>query len=105
MEFTVKAFSKDEIRRFATYKRNSNGFKVMHQQIQSIFPALNSRKDFILSWKDEDGDKVNFSSDEELCSAMNYILLQPDSKHLMRVYVKVPEAYKLLTLTLSATSA
>ncbi|XP_014682018.1 PREDICTED: sequestosome-1-like isoform X1 [Priapulus caudatus] len=105
MQITVKAFTKDEIRRFDVPEPEWATMRSMHKQIQNIFPALNGRNDFTLSWKDEDGDKVNFSSDEELCSAMNYILLQPDSKHLMRVYVKVPEAYKLLTLTLSATSA
>ncbi|XP_014669427.1 PREDICTED: sequestosome-1-like [Priapulus caudatus] len=89
MQITVKAFTKDEIRRFDLV---GTKFAAMHQQIQDIFPALNSRNDFTLSWKDEDGDEVNFSSDAELSDAINYMQLQPDNKNLMRVYVKVPEA-------------
>ncbi|XP_061184929.1 sequestosome-1-like [Saccostrea echinata] len=66
-----------EIRRFSC--SSATTFHQLYQKIKVMFPELLNRH-FSLHWKDEDGDFVSFSSDEEMSEF---------SKNLVDGYLKI----------------
>ncbi|KAJ8297990.1 hypothetical protein KUTeg_024521 [Tegillarca granosa] len=87
MSLTVKAFlvkqqGENEIRRFPVPADVSSNFDYLKKKISEIFPNL-GQGNFVLYWKDGDGDNVNFSTDEELVEALGFV-----SDGLFRVYIK-----------------
>ena len=87
MSLTVKAFlvkqqGENEIRRFPIPADVSSNFDYLKKKIAEIFPNL-GQGNFVLYWKDSDGDNVNFSTDEELVEALGFV-----NDGLFRVYIK-----------------
>ncbi|XP_065295269.1 sequestosome-1-like [Dermacentor albipictus] len=82
VKVTVKAYLGDEeIRRFVI--EDLRNFKTLHDRIWATFPAL-ATMDFILRWKDPEGDYIVMSSDAELAEA-----LQNMTDGLLRIYVDI----------------
>ncbi|CAH2989527.1 unnamed protein product [Chilo suppressalis] len=71
--FKVFAFwnndSKPEVRRFGVDKSVVTSFHYLNAKLQDVYPGLRG-KTYSVSWKDEDGDDVTISSDEELMTAL-----------------------------------
>ncbi|CAD5120366.1 DgyrCDS8939 [Dimorphilus gyrociliatus] len=82
MTLAVKAYltlkDRQEIRRFEIDP--AGGFGILQKKAFSIFPGLNQDA-IIFSWKDEEGDVINFSTSEELCQAIS------GSKNLLKIYL------------------
>ncbi|XP_017293528.1 sequestosome-1 isoform X1 [Kryptolebias marmoratus] len=78
MSVTVKAYllGKDEqvkeIRRFAVDEDVSCSFEYLSKKVGTVFSNLNSAS-FNLYYKDEDGDLVAFSSDDELMMGLTFV--------------------------------
>lgn len=91
MALSVKAYllilnsDQQEIRRFSIDDGASSNFDYLLTKIKTVFPAIRT-KQLRLFWKDEDGELVTFSSDEELVEALGSI--QGD---VFRVYIRVRE--------------
>ncbi|WAQ99089.1 SQSTM-like protein [Mya arenaria] len=87
MSLTVKAFLKKEgkwdgeIRRFQIPADVSSSFDYLARKLCEIFPSLRPGN-FSLYWKDDDGDHVSFSTDEELLEALGFV-----SDSLFKVYI------------------
>jgi sequestosome 1 len=58
-----------EVRRFVIDRDVSTSLTYLREKLSSVFPAIR-RKDFKLTWHDEDGDKVTIRSDDELVIAL-----------------------------------
>jgi len=63
------ATSEPEVRRFVVDRDVSSSLSYLREKLITIFPAL--RKDFKLTWTDDEGDKVTISSDDELIIALS----------------------------------
>ncbi|XP_078684809.1 sequestosome-1-like isoform X2 [Branchiostoma floridae x Branchiostoma belcheri] len=97
MSLTVKAYLErpggsadqpaQEIRRFAIDQDVSSNYEYLSRKVALVFPSLNEPGDFQLFWKDNEGDLVSFSSDEELMEALGYDGMVNDG--IFRIYVKV----------------
>ncbi|XP_060693378.1 sequestosome-1 [Hemiscyllium ocellatum] len=78
MAFNVKAYllGKDEvnreIRRFTVDHDVSTSFEYLYKKVAGIFQSLRS-ENFQMYYKDEDGDMIAFSSDEELMMALSFL--------------------------------
>jgi len=91
MSVSIKAYlrsdgtpaEKDEIRRFAVDPRSLNLFFQLKDKISKIF-LLSAP--FVVQWKDEEGDLITVSSDEELLSAM-----QATTESILRIFVKIQD--------------
>lgn len=59
-----------EVRRFGLDVDVVSNFLYFREKLQNIFPSIRGRH-FTISWKDEDGDDVIISSDEELQIALD----------------------------------
>ncbi|XP_054921724.1 sequestosome-1-like isoform X2 [Dermacentor andersoni] len=82
VKVTVKAYLGDEeIRRFVI--EDLQNFKTLHDRIRAAFPAL-ANMEFILRWKDPEGDYIVMSSEAELAQA-----LQNMTDGLLRIYVNI----------------
>lgn len=87
VKVTIKAYLVDEeIRRFVI--EDLRNFKTLHDRIQAAFPAL-ANLEFIITWKDSEGDEIVMSSDAELAQA-----LQNMKDGLLRIYVCVVDALR-----------
>ncbi|XP_063714243.1 uncharacterized protein LOC134842028 [Symsagittifera roscoffensis] len=71
MSLTVKAFFKEEIRRFALDVSNATSFAYLEGKVRTSFQNLPAKGKLLLRWKDSDGDLVTFSTDDELVEALS----------------------------------
>jgi len=71
MSLTVKAFFKEEIRRFALDVTNAASFEILEGKIRAAFQSLPPKGKLLMKWKDSEGDLITFSSDEELVEALS----------------------------------
>ncbi|CAG9796755.1 unnamed protein product [Diatraea saccharalis] len=87
VQFKVFAFwsenSKPEIRRFGVGPSVVTNFHYLNAKLQDVYPGLKG-KSYSVNWKDEDGDDVIISSDEELMTALT--VLHGD---LIRLHINV----------------
>jgi len=60
-----------EIRRFFVEENSSTNFELLLNKIRHVFGSVLDGYSIVLCWKDEDGDNITFSSDEELICALN----------------------------------
>ncbi|XP_072923175.1 sequestosome-1 isoform X2 [Hemitrygon akajei] len=94
MALTVKAYllgkeeNNREIRRFAVDHGVSASFAHLYQKVGSVFQTLRSDT-FQMYYKDEEGDMIAFSSDEELSMALSYL-----QDTTFRIYIKEKKEYK-----------
>ncbi|CAH1777465.1 unnamed protein product [Owenia fusiformis] len=95
MSLTVKAYlhqgklgpiEEAEIRRFNIDQDVSTNFEYFSKKLIQIFPSLKP-DNFNVYWKDEDGDFIAFSSDDELMQALGYLSESVFRVHLV-VYVQ-----------------
>lgn len=78
--------AKPEVRRFGVPQCNVTNYLFLKDKIRSMFPALrNSNLNFKISWKDEDSDLVDITSDEELLIA----LTEMSGQELRKLFVAV----------------
>ena len=63
------ATSEPEVRRFVIDRDVSSSLNYLREKLITIFPALR-RKDFKLTWTDDEGDKVTIRTDDELIIAL-----------------------------------
>ncbi|XP_059846678.1 sequestosome-1 [Hypanus sabinus] len=94
MALTVKAYllgkeeNNREIRRFAVDHGVSASFAHLYHKVGSVFQTLRSDT-FQMYYKDEEGDMIAFSSDEELSMALSYL-----QDTIFRIYIKEKKEYK-----------
>lgn len=90
MSLTVKAYlykgklgdpEGAEIRRFVIDQDVSSNFEYLSKKLIHLFPNL-TPDNFSVYWKDEEGDFVAFSSDDELMQALGYLNEQVFRVHL-----------------------
>ncbi|KAL0851380.1 hypothetical protein ABMA28_007196 [Loxostege sticticalis] len=62
--------SKPEVRRFTVGKSSVDRFHKLNEILQGVFPKLKT-KTYSVTWKDEDGDDITISTDEELTSILS----------------------------------
>ncbi|CAK1601785.1 unnamed protein product [Parnassius mnemosyne] len=83
--FKVYAYWKDqtkpEVRRFAIEKSVVTSFCYLDAKLQDVYPSLRQKR-YTVSWKDEEGDDVTISSDDEMIIALSSM-----SENLMKLYV------------------
>ncbi|XP_023933389.1 uncharacterized protein LOC112042683 [Lingula anatina] len=83
--------TESEIRRFTVEQQSSEStlFSGLKQKVSEVFPALQNSQKFKLYWKDpEEGEKIAFSSEEEMKEALS----QAQSKDgTFNIYVKRDE--------------
>ncbi|CAH0695067.1 unnamed protein product [Spodoptera exigua] len=79
---------KPEVRRFGVEKSVVTSFHYLNAKLQDVYPGLKS-KTYSVAWKDEDGDNVVISSDDEVMTALQ--VLGGDVIRLF-VYCKSEEA-------------
>lgn len=58
-----------EVRRFVIDRDVSTSLTYLREKLSAVYPTLR-RKDFKLTWQDEEGDKVTIRSDDELVIAL-----------------------------------
>ncbi|XP_030022408.2 protein ref(2)P isoform X1 [Manduca sexta] len=63
---------KPEIRRFRIDKREATNFSVFNSRLLEVYPGLKN-KSYIVTWRDEEGDDIVISSDEEMDTALSYL--------------------------------
>jgi len=69
VSFKVELKEENELRRFVVDKEVSTSFSYLQEKLCLVFPQL-KQKIFSITWKDEDGDMVTISTDEELIIAL-----------------------------------
>ncbi|XP_013176863.1 PREDICTED: protein ref(2)P-like isoform X1 [Papilio xuthus] len=62
--------SKPEVRRFGIEKSVVTSFCYLDAKLQDIYPSLKHKR-FTVTWKDEDGDDITISSDDEMITALS----------------------------------
>ncbi|XP_068626952.1 protein ref(2)P-like [Battus philenor] len=62
--------AKPEVRRFGIEKSVVTSFCYLDAKLQEVYPGLKNKK-YTVSWKDEEGDDVSISSDEEVIIALS----------------------------------
>ncbi|XP_067900121.1 sequestosome-1 [Heterodontus francisci] len=88
MAFNVKVYllGKDEIhreiRRFTVDHGVSTSFDYLYKKVASVFQSLRS-ENFQMFYKDEEGDMIAFSTDDELMMALSFL-----KEGTFRVYIK-----------------
>ncbi|XP_022117322.2 sequestosome-1 isoform X3 [Pieris rapae] len=93
MEVQFKVFTfwnendKPEVRRFGIDKSVVTSFQYLNAKLQDVFPKLKG-KTFSVLWKDEEGDDVMISSDDEIMIALTS--MSDDLKKLY-VFCKYPQ--------------
>ncbi|XP_035445751.2 sequestosome-1 isoform X1 [Spodoptera frugiperda] len=60
---------KPEVRRFGVEKSVVTSFHYLNAKLQDVYPGLKT-KTYSVAWKDEDGDNVVISSDDEVMTAL-----------------------------------
>ncbi|XP_067852067.1 sequestosome-1 [Heptranchias perlo] len=88
MAFNVKAYllGKEEInreiRRFTVDHSVSTNFDHLYKKVAGVFQSLRS-ENFQMYYKDEEGDMIAFSSDDELMMALSFL-----QEGTFRIYIK-----------------
>lgn len=87
MSVIVKAYLEkpdktEEIRRFAVDHDVAANFAYLTRKLNQVFPAL-SNDNYAVYWKDEEGDLIAVSSDDELTLALG-----SNREDVFRIYVK-----------------
>ncbi|XP_014362884.2 sequestosome-1 isoform X1 [Papilio machaon] len=74
VQFKVYAYGKNqtkpEVRRFGIEKSVVTSFCYLDAKLQDIYPSLKHKR-FTVTWKDEDGDDITISSDDEMITALS----------------------------------
>ncbi|XP_047000081.1 sequestosome-1 isoform X1 [Schistocerca americana] len=75
MSISYKVYLEDgtdttEVRRFGIDRSLAFKFNFLREKLQKVFPSLQNRN-FYVSWKDQEGDIITISSDEELTLALS----------------------------------
>ncbi|CAK1544557.1 unnamed protein product [Leptosia nina] len=90
VQFKVYTFWKEnekpEVRRFGIGRDVVSSFQYLNAKLQDIYPKLRG-KHFTVSWKDEEGDDVTISSDDEIMIALTSM-----SDDLKKLYVHCKES-------------
>ncbi|XP_050342546.1 sequestosome-1-like isoform X2 [Nymphalis io] len=73
---------KPEVRRFGIEKSVVTSYHYLNAKLQDVFPGLKN-KHYMVSWKDEDGDDVVISSDDEIMIALSAM----EDLDLVKLYV------------------
>merc|ERR1712198_761893 len=76
-----------DIRRFSVPRDVCTSFEYLDGKIRSVVLDL-IRKDLHISWRDEEGDKVTISCDDELNTAVQAI---PRDHTCLKIYVRVKD--------------
>ncbi|XP_022822462.1 protein ref(2)P-like isoform X3 [Spodoptera litura] len=63
---------KPEVRRFGVEKSVVTSFHYLNAKLQDVYPGLKT-KTYSVAWKDEDGDNVVISSDDEVMTALQVL--------------------------------
>ncbi|XP_047984983.1 protein ref(2)P isoform X2 [Leguminivora glycinivorella] len=74
--------SPPEVRRFGIEKSVVTSFHYLNAKLQDVFPGLKG-KAYTVMWKDEDGDEVSISSDDEMMIALSSL-----QGHIYKLTVK-----------------
>ncbi|XP_061708592.1 protein ref(2)P-like isoform X2 [Cydia pomonella] len=74
--------SPPEVRRFGIEKSVVTSFHYLNAKLQDVFPGLKG-KAYTVMWKDEDGDEVSISSDDEMMIALSSL-----QGHIYKLSVK-----------------
>ncbi|XP_078087928.1 sequestosome-1 isoform X2 [Mustelus asterias] len=88
MAFNVKVYllgkeeTNREIRRFTVDHGVSTSFEYLYKKVASVFQSLRS-ENFQMYYKDEEGDMIAFSSDDELMMALSFL-----KEGTFRVYIR-----------------
>ncbi|GCB66352.1 sequestosome-1 [Scyliorhinus torazame] len=88
MAFNVKVYllgkeeTNREIRRFTVDHGVSTSFEYLYKKVGSVFQTLRS-ENFQMYYKDEEGDMIAFSSDDELMMALSFL-----KEGTFRVYIR-----------------
>ncbi|CAH2102777.1 unnamed protein product [Euphydryas editha] len=61
---------KPEVRRFGIARSVVTSYHYLNAKLQDVFPRLKN-KNYTVSWKDEDGDDIALSSDDEIMIALS----------------------------------
>lgn len=77
---TDEANSSEEIRRFGIDLTDPPVFQHLQEKIQKLYPVLGG---FSVQWRDDEGDLITVSSDDELIAAM-----EASKDSLFRIYVR-----------------
>nr|XP_018900569.1 PREDICTED: sequestosome-1 isoform X1 [Bemisia tabaci] len=78
--------SNPEVRRFGIPQCNVTNYLFLKDKIRAMFPPLrNSTSNFKVSWKDDDGDLIAITSDEELLIA----LTEMSGQEIRKLYVSI----------------
>ncbi|XP_046975964.1 protein ref(2)P-like isoform X2 [Vanessa cardui] len=77
---------KPEVRRFGVEKSVVTSYHYLSAKLQDVFPGLKN-KNYVVSWKDEDGDDVAISSDDEIMIALSAM----EDLDLVKLYVSCKE--------------
>ncbi|XP_055498821.1 sequestosome-1 isoform X1 [Leucoraja erinacea] len=94
MDLNVKVYllgkddSSREIRRFSLDPAVSSSCRHLYNKVAGVFDGLRSES-FLMYYKDEEGDMVAFSTDDELSMALSYL-----QEGTFRVYIKEKKEYK-----------
>uniref|UniRef100_T1J1R7 ZZ-type domain-containing protein n=1 Tax=Strigamia maritima TaxID=126957 RepID=T1J1R7_STRMM len=93
--FYVRTDATTEIRRFAMPKEEAKNFNLLREKLLSIYngastKATLSKDDIALFWKDEEGDEVSISSDDELSFALKAKTEDVFKIHVRKIKVKSP---------------
>ncbi|XP_067001198.2 sequestosome-1 isoform X2 [Anabrus simplex] len=86
--FLQLAGEKPEVRRFGIDRDVVSNFSYLKEKLQTVFPTLKS-KEIIVSWKDDEGDEIVISSDDELMIALTE--MQADVRKLYVTVSDVPQ--------------
>ncbi|XP_063838921.1 protein ref(2)P-like isoform X3 [Ostrinia nubilalis] len=82
--------SKPEVRRFGIEKTTVTSFHYLNAKLHDVFPGLKT-KTYSVTWKDEEGDNITVSSDEELVTALSTLC---GNGNLIKLHVYVKDAEK-----------
>ncbi|CAG4979621.1 unnamed protein product [Parnassius apollo] len=96
--------TKPEVRRFGIEKSVVTSFCYLDAKLQDVYPGLRQKR-YTVSWRDEEGDDVTISSDDEVIVALSSM-----SENLMKLYIhcddeapKEIECDVVITATADAT--
>ncbi|XP_028155888.1 sequestosome-1-like isoform X2 [Ostrinia furnacalis] len=82
--------SKPEVRRFGIEKTTVTSFHYLNAKLHDVFPGLKT-KTYSVTWKDEEGDNITVSSDEEMVTALSTLC---GDGNLIKLHVYVKDAEK-----------
>ncbi|KAL0901759.1 hypothetical protein ABMA27_006935 [Loxostege sticticalis] len=80
--------SNPEVRRFGVEKSTVTSYQYLIAKLHDVFPGLKT-KTYSVTWKDEEGDNITISSDEEMVTALSALC---GTGNLIKLNIYVKEA-------------